>query len=197
MNKIISKLEIYLKPGRWNERSRAVIEENIFVSAYIIRKLLEAKKLSFELNKLKIKAEKFSNLKRVDHMNWHKIEELFDLTTPKKNQLRLNYLCNIIIHSFIFMLCYNDNNSVHGFFITSDYTRNDELYLIELKDYIAFLKVIAKDGKWKSRMIRNAEGDWIEVDPDNEKLTAAQEKGLREYFKKQHLKQGSSIYEKK
>jgi hypothetical protein len=170
LNKIIRKLGKYTQLGRWNERSMEIIEENVFISAYIIRKLREAKKLSFEIGDISIPVAKFPNVKKVDLFNWHKFDELFDLSTPVKEQLPLNNVCNVIIHSFIFTFAldfHGIQNKLGGFFIASDYTKDSELYFIKIEDYIQLLGKIVNDDKCISIWVRNSKGDF--VDPREEK----------------------------
>ena len=79
-------------------------EKAIFTSAYIVRKLFEASKLSYKLKEISCPIKKYPNIKHVNLFNWHNIDQVFDLNNPAKHSLNIKKLCNYLIHSFIFIL---------------------------------------------------------------------------------------------
>lgn len=109
--------------------------------------------------------KKYPNIKHVNLFNWHNIDQVFDLNNPAKHSLNIKKLCNYLIHSFIFILSYNERNSLNGFFFTSDKEKNNSLYFIQIKDFINILQKIVKDEKIHSRYIKDKNGDLKEIDP--------------------------------
>ena len=82
----------------------ANVEADLFLAAYAMRKLIEAKKVSDETELLRIAARAHPLVKGpVDHRNWHKIDELFDLQRSRAVEVGLLAFCNQVIHSFTFI----------------------------------------------------------------------------------------------
>lgn len=131
---------------RWPESSLANVEQDIFLSAYIIRKLLDAKKLSDEAESIALHAKYSIRTGRVpDIMNWHRFEEFYDLAHPAAVDVCLRNFCDQVIHSFVFMVAAS-SPGLEGFYVASDRERWLGLYYFDIKDVIRVLKRIARDG---------------------------------------------------
>lgn len=142
--KISKKLSKRLVQKRWSNRSDYCFEKEIFISFYIIRKLIEANKLSSDIINLKIDCITYpSSNKTVTFTNKHRTDELFLFDKMKDHKVEIIQLCNLVIHSYIFNPVLDDNKVLCGFFISSDKTRNRLLYFLELGNII---KVLQKTG---------------------------------------------------
>lgn len=131
---------------RWLESSLANVEQDVFLSAYIIRKLLDAKKLSDEVESIALHAKYSIRTGRVpDIMNWHRFEEFYDLAHPTAVDVCLRDFCDQIIHSFVFMVAAS-SPGLEGFYVASDRERWLGLYYFDIKDAIRVLKRVARDG---------------------------------------------------
>lgn len=168
--KELSKLSQIIYRARFktklSESRDIAYEKAIFISAYIVRKLFETSKLSYKLKEISCPIKKYPNIKHVNLFNWHNIDQVFDLNNPAKHSLNIKKLCNYLIHSFIFILSYNERNSLNGFFFTSDKEKNNSLYFIQIKDFINILQKIVEDEKIHSRYIKDKNGDLEEIDPN-------------------------------
>ena len=71
------------KQRRWPEVSFARLEQTIMLGFYSIRKLIEASKLSDSTiyEEIPITTYPWSG-KTVTRMNWHKLDQLYDLDSP-------------------------------------------------------------------------------------------------------------------
>jgi hypothetical protein len=129
------------------------IEKFFFVSAFIIRKLNEANKLSDELNATSTPALKYERINRneiLDYMNNHRIDEFYDLDNGKKSSIGIKTLCNSLIHSFIFSAVFGEEVSdgkeeLLGILINSDYSKDNALYYIDLDDFFKMIEEVAND----------------------------------------------------
>jgi hypothetical protein len=101
------------KQRRWSERSIAKLEKELFIGFYSVRKLLEAKKLSEkEVNRL-VPADSYSYTggQLVTLLNWNsKLAEAFDFEKPKKIMLSIIFLCNQVIHSYIYKEVFDEKD---------------------------------------------------------------------------------------
>jgi len=124
------------------------VEKFFFISAFIIRKLNEANKLSDELVSKDFDCTRYRRIKDdniIDFMNCHHIEKFYDLRNGEKSSLKLKYICNYFIHSFVFLCSIGDDDRLCGVFVNSDRTENKFLYYIELNTFIMLINDVIND----------------------------------------------------
>ena len=135
----------------WTSSQEGTFEKEIMFGFYIIRKLIESKKLSNSLVSTKLVGRKFiSNGKNVTILNNHRIDELYKLTDGKKEKFDLIFLCNQIVHSYIFLPVFEDgikpNNSIlSGIWFCSNEKRNETLYELNIESIIILFQKISND----------------------------------------------------
>jgi len=143
------------------EKTLSGLEKRIFLSFYSIRKLIDADKLSTANVNSSWPVFSYRNVSRVDLMNWHKINVKYDLEQENLETRSLRWICNQVIHSFVFALGFEDDGKLYGFFISSDKKRNKALYQIRRKQILDILKLIGNDYPEHIDGYRNRDGDWI------------------------------------
>src|SRR4051812_7333069 len=79
------------------------LEVFVFLTGYIVRKLIEAVKLSDELEATRLPVMVYSARPSypLDFMNADKVDRGYDLASGKKETLGLRDVCNLLIHSFV------------------------------------------------------------------------------------------------
>jgi hypothetical protein len=156
IEKIAKRMRKYSIQSRWTERSHVNFEKDLFIAFYAVRKLIEAKKLTRTVLGLQLKASSFpSTGKGVTHLNSHKIDEHFDLEKKTSENLDLAFVCNQIIHSYIYMTSWTEQGLLEGIMVSSDYQRNKKLYYIELNILIDCLDKVSHDYAVELRANRN------------------------------------------
>ena len=128
-----------------SEESVVEFEKDIMLALYSVRKLVEASKLSSNIKGIQLEVKSYKNLNYVTKLNWHKIDELFDLENPIIERLSADKLYNQIIHSYIFLISTDELDVIDGFFFCSDRMRNYKLYYIELMELDGFISIVSKD----------------------------------------------------
>lgn len=129
----------------FTEELSVEFEKDIMISLYSIRKLVEAKKLSSNIQDIRLSVKAYKNKKNVTLLNWHRIDELFDLDNPFNEKLYANQLYNQVIHSYIFLASTGEETGIDGFFFCSDRMRNKKLFYIELTELNDFIKIVGAD----------------------------------------------------
>lgn len=145
------------------EKSLVRAEREIFIGFYAIRKLLETFKISKTTKELKLElfAYKAKIGKLTDYFNRTEIDKLFELDQPMKEQRDIGFLCNQVVHSYVFLISINDDGKLEGFFISSDSMRYKKLYFIELAQVINVFRIVGKDYPANMHLQRNAAtGQW-------------------------------------
>ena len=136
----------------------ARLEKDIFITLYSIRKLIEANKISDRTSSCQFTLIAYpAKGKMVTKMNWHKLEELFYLDNPHPVNKEALFICNQIIHSYIFVPSFNTKNRLEGILFCSDRERNKQLYHLKVDALIRFMERVGKDYPTKLSMIFNQE----------------------------------------
>lgn len=151
-----------LAQKRWPDTSFAKCEQTIMMGFYTIRKLIEAKKLTDVLTGISFAVRLYSSKgKPVTLMNNHKVHELYDLNEPEKQKLSLIELCHQFIHSYIFMLVFDESGRLSAIWIASDHQRSKALFEIEVKTVIGIFEKVGHDEVGSTRATFDASiGDY-------------------------------------
>ncbi len=114
---------------------------------YVVRKLIEAAKLSDSTVTQLIPVTAFlSSGKLVTLINWHNIDQLYDLENPVTEPRDLLFVCHQIVHSYIFIPLFSEDGlSLSGILFNSDRHRNDRLYCVELDQIIELFEKVGND----------------------------------------------------
>lgn len=124
-----------------------VIEQAVFYSAFIIRKLIDCRvKVSDEVDAYKFTLKSYRPRKNVDVMHRWPDENTHDWEHEMTACTKLGRdVCNWLIHSYVFFFGFDENKKIDCFFVSSDFDRNKMLYRIELKDWIAYIEFVGSD----------------------------------------------------
>lgn len=148
--------------NRTTEKTFVKIEKELFFGFYSIRKLLDAKKVSTSTASMTFKMIWYPNIQHVDYLNWHNIDELYDLTKSNTEIHNLRFLCNQFIHSYVFSPA-SDNGRLEGFYISSDKERNKRLYFIEIGLVLKLFRTVGRDYPSKVIIKRDPKTDDWEI----------------------------------
>lgn len=158
--KSASYLQCLRFSDRTSERTYVRVEKELFLGFYSIRKLLDTFKVSDSTKAMEFEVAWHPNQRSVDYMNWHKIEENYDLSIRKSETRDLRFICNQFIHSCIFILSECDNR-LEGFFVVSDRERLTRCYFITLKQVLQVFRAVGKDYPSSLQLHRDlATGQW-------------------------------------
>jgi len=131
------------------ELATVSVEKFTFTSAFIIRKLIESKKLSDEFESMAIQVLSFQrNIieQAITLFNRHRIDRFYNLENANKSTLSVVNICNAFIHSFVFEIAISDDkDSVDGIFFSSDKTKDTAVFFIQLENYFKVIETAIKD----------------------------------------------------
>ena len=129
---------------RLTQKSLFLVEREIVMGCYVIRKLIDAFKVSDLTKQLTCKAKNFRNLKLVNCSNWHRLDQLYDLEHGKAGSIEVRMLCNQVVHSYVFLAGEN-GHAERGIYLASDRSRNREITFVPLKEIIRIFRTIGQD----------------------------------------------------
>lgn len=129
--KISKRTQKRINPVRdWSATDYTTFEKDIMFSFYIIRKLMEGKKLTNRIISTNIKGKKYKNSGiSVNLRNNHRIPELYDYKHPQKEKFDLKFLINQFVHSYIFypVLSFVDEGNLKFTDLTEHNVTDEEL----------------------------------------------------------------------
>ncbi|OGF51375.1 MAG: hypothetical protein A2044_05655 [Candidatus Firestonebacteria bacterium GWA2_43_8] len=156
LKKVSKILRKYNLIKRWDPvRSGHIIEREIFLSVYIIRKMIESKKLTDKIVGMRIKTKCFPIKKHCRVTRNSSYEKKYDLKTVLTRDFNLNFICNQLIHSYVFDILLSEKNKPFWIVFCSDNKRNSELYMLEIKTIINILESISRDCVFRSTGVYN------------------------------------------
>jgi hypothetical protein len=151
------------KPKVTSRRS-FLIEQKVFLAAYAMRKLIEAKKLSSSFESKSLRCEVFPAFDGKKFTRWsnNQFEKLYDLSRPSIQTLNVRDLLDLIIHSLIFQELFSEDQTIEGLAITSDRKRKN-LWFVNVKKFTSIMRQVACDSPSSVAAVANPEtGEWIE-----------------------------------
>lgn len=157
-------IERWCQKSAITEQRSFIIERKVFLAAYSVRKLFQARKLSSAFTGKTIKCKTFPAFDKhaVTAWNAYKIEKLYDLSRPENQEIKARELLDIIIHSLVFTEMLGRNHTVAGFLVTSD-RRKSVLWQINTRQFVALMRSVARDNPASAFRTRvgNTE-EWVE-----------------------------------
>ena len=67
------------------------------------------------------------------------------LNDGKSVQIKIVSLCNQFIHSYVFVPELNESNQLQGFFVASDWQKDDSLFYIDVDTVIDLFNLVGND----------------------------------------------------
>jgi hypothetical protein len=148
-----------------SERDLARMERELFVGFYAIRKLLETFKVSPSTRRGTYLMISSPGVGTADYMNWHRLDEHFDLEAQHEEQRDLTFLCNQFIHSFIFLPAIDEAGALAGVYIASDRARKDKVYFVGAAQIVDAFRAVGRDYPTELHLRRNdSTQQWEETD---------------------------------
>lgn len=165
--KFLKDFNILNEDEKYQDKYNLKIEKFFFVTSFIIRKLIEAKKITTSLVEEKLHCigyKKIYRLPRISDYNGHSsdIEKNYYLDKPLSFTISLQNICNLLIHSYVFQGCFNKNR-FDGIFINSINTKNKICYYITYQQYKKIIFDVCNDCVNEVRIKINQEKNITEV----------------------------------
>ena len=164
-NELLAKAYLLKKLAtkRRSARREFEIERAVFLSVYIMRKLWEAGKLSSTCERRKIPCIFHRPKNRApDRLNWHRIDELYNLDVSESDQLTSIDFCHRLIYSYIFILVEGPRKTLAGYFFASDHTKGRGLWFVRQVDLLMLLSETGRDYPSSMHMVRHPKTDeWV------------------------------------
>jgi hypothetical protein len=190
---------------KWTDSENGEFEKEIMIGFFIIRKLIEASKLTNKLISTNIKGYKYpSNGQHMTFMNNHRFHEFYDLEKRMNNTFDIKFLINQFVHSYIFYplldienseirnsisdnisdeeyskLYFREEKTIVGIWFNSDENKNEFLYEIKLNKIINLFEQVGKCNITRASYVFNPKKNDFDISLSDEEVTISEELQLR------------------
>lgn len=166
--RVARRLEGRKLQQRWTSRSNFLVERDVMVSAYAIRRLADAYKLSDQMRARTVPVEQYKLIGRApDLMSRDRLNAFYDLTSGTSQSLGVVQICNQFVHSFVWVIETETGSNVTAIFFCSDRARSRWLYRVTIDDLVSLLDEVAEDDVVALEMIRGEDGQFNVVRASN------------------------------
>jgi hypothetical protein len=157
------------------------VEWFVFTSAFILRKLCQSKRLSYEVERRVVLVNTYPRRKRAHRLkaDEHEIMKRFSFRKGKRRSLSLEALCNQLIHSFDFLVSCEERGHARCFLFNSDRSNRHALFECRLSDYVRLIRYVSRD-RWAYAVRRDPRNPDVEYDLRMRR--AWSQKRMNEYF---------------
>ncbi len=125
-----------------------LLEKKVFLSAFVIRKLIEDCKITDKIAECSILCRVYPTRgTEVDFMNWHDLDKHYDLSSKQRADINIKSFANQIVHNLVFSFEFSEERSspVSGFVVASDWGKGKQLYGVTLSAYLSAMRSIGND----------------------------------------------------
>jgi hypothetical protein len=136
----------FQKAANMSELAQSQIERDVFIGFYSIRKLMEKPgALTDATRASRWQCLAYFNRAPVTIFNNHKLDELYDLSSQQKETKALAFLCNQVVHSFVFCTFLDETGAFDGVIFASDREKDSKLYRVSAETLIDIFRHVGKD----------------------------------------------------
>jgi len=150
------------QPKRLTQRRYEIVERNIIISFFLLRRLIEFHKVSSKIREYRFKIFSWRSTGKLPTLlNNHKIDELYDLSIERAHTKKVIYVCNQLIHSYTSTMIVDETRNWDSILTVSDYDRKDCIWRIPINSIVDILKIASKDYPYSVRYTLNKKtGDY-------------------------------------
>jgi hypothetical protein len=146
---------------RWSKRTLYEIEKEVFLAAYIIRKLIESGKVDRAVTGLNYRIKQYPiKPGAVPSTSPKTFASTYDIYRGRDQALSVEKLCNQFVHSYIFspLIISRSHGVVFGLYFASDRESERGLYYITLVRVIEIILSAGRDQPIKLGLAKKADG---------------------------------------
>jgi hypothetical protein len=144
-----------------SEYRSMLLEKKVFLSAFVIRKLIEDYKITDRITESSILCRVYpSRGTEVNFKSRHDIDKHYDLSSVQRANINIRSFANQIIHNFVFMFEFPEErfSPIPGFVVASDLGKDRQLYGVTLSAYLSAMRSVGNDWVTEFHAARTKDG---------------------------------------
>lgn len=153
------------QPPRWSERAHCVLERDLMLGFFMLRRLIELHKVSRVTRDGTLNVFSYQSVgKNVTRLNGHDIWELYDMDQETPETKKSSYIANQFIHAYTSFIARDESRNWSDVFVVSDFDRNDCIWRVPVAEIRKMFRVAAEDYPHTTRMVFNKKKGDYDVD---------------------------------
>jgi hypothetical protein len=146
LRRIAVTVQRVVRPRRWSERMHGIVERDLIVGFFLLRRLIEMKKVSSAIRNRQLGVFSCkSRGKPVTLLNSHRIWELYDLENEVAERKTPIYVCNQFVHCYTSVVARDESRNWSDVFLVSDFDRNDCIWRVPVSEIEALFNSASRD----------------------------------------------------
>ena len=143
---IAKTLKLVRKPPRWSVRACCIVERDIMIGFFIIRRLIELHMVSSRTRDFKMKVYSCPNQgNEVTWANNHRIFDHYDTENEKSETKKPFYMSNQFIHAYTSFVYRDGARNWSNIYVVSDRGRNDCIWRVPIHVIQELFKLASDD----------------------------------------------------
>lgn len=164
--RIANTIRVSKRPTRWTERAHCVVERDLMIGFFMVRRLIELHKVSSSTRDMSMSVFSCpSRGKPIHFMNAHHIDEVYDLGKERAQVKKPLYVSNQFIHAYTSYVIRDKSRNWSAVYIVSDYDRKTCIWRIPISEVRRLFCVAAGDDMREMRFLYNEQKGDYDVHP--------------------------------
>ena len=145
LSRIAKTIKPLRKPPRWSERACYVVERDLMIGFFIIRRLIELNKVSSRTRNFSMKVYSCPAREKITRLNGHRIPDAYDLENEKAETKKPSYISNQFIHAYTSFVLRDETRNWSDVYIISDFDRNDCIWRVPISVIRELFELVSDD----------------------------------------------------
>ena len=151
LGKIATTIRRVAKPPRWSERALCVVERDLMIGFFLLRRLIELNKVSSATKNKQLRIFSYKAVgKPVTLMNRCDIWELYDLENEIAETKKPLYVSNQFVHAYMSFIERDESRNWSDILLVSDFDRNDCIWRVPISIIESLFQTASMDYPYMS-----------------------------------------------
>jgi hypothetical protein len=134
------------KPRRWTERAHCVVERDLMIGFFIIRRMIELHKVGPRIINFELEVFSCKNRgKNVTLLNRGDLDALYEVEKEKREKKSPFFMSNQFIHAYLSFVTMNEKRTWDSVYVVSDLVRNDCLWRVPVANIRSLFTLAASN----------------------------------------------------
>ena len=144
------------QPPRWSERAHGVLERDLMLGFFMLRRLIELQRVSHVTRDDMLSVYAYKRIGRnVTRLNRQDIWKLYDIEKETSERKKLSYIANQFIHAYTSLIARDDSRNWSDVFIVSDFVRDDCIWRVPISEIRRVFRIASDDYPHTIKMVFN------------------------------------------
>lgn len=134
LERIARTLKRQARPPRWSQRGVCVIERDLMIGFFLLRRLIELHKVSSRIRDKRLRVFSYgSRGSPVTHLNGHRLPDVYDMDHEIVQTKKPMYISNQFVHACTSFVARDVSRNWSDILLVSDYDKNDCIWRVPIE----------------------------------------------------------------